>query len=296
MSGANTYFSNFPLITYNGTQSVDLTRNVRISSNYINVPTSYYTYTVRDGERPDVLSFFAYENPTYDWLILLTNKIIDPYYEWPLSENSFNDYIYSKYGDIDIANDTTIFFRNDWANDIDEISEDDFNNLSFSFRKYYKPLFNSEHFDSITYVRRREDWTVNTNRLQIWLISNSNLLSFIDNEKIYFKLSTDDAIKGEAYVQFSNSSAICFQHIDSATIDQFNTYYIQGANSFANTNLSTLVQDVINIPIDESGFWKRINAYEYEQEKNELNRNVSLILQEFVIPLEDELQYLLRLN
>lgn len=60
---------------------------------------SFFTkYSVVGDERPDQVSEKFYGSPLYDWVILLTNNIIDVYNEWPLSQQAFYDYLIQKYG------------------------------------------------------------------------------------------------------------------------------------------------------------------------------------------------------
>jgi len=57
-----------------------------------------YNYTVKDGDKPDVIADRYYEDATLDWVLFLTNNIIDPHWEWPLDQNSLDRYITKKYG------------------------------------------------------------------------------------------------------------------------------------------------------------------------------------------------------
>ena len=45
------------------------------------------------------------------WLIFLANNIVDPYYSWPLTQNTFQDFIISKYGTIANAKSTIKHYR-----------------------------------------------------------------------------------------------------------------------------------------------------------------------------------------
>jgi hypothetical protein len=68
-----------------------------------NQSTVYYTYTINDGERPDILSHKIYGDGEKHWIILLMNDIIDINSQWPLSYLEFNSYITKKYGSISTA-------------------------------------------------------------------------------------------------------------------------------------------------------------------------------------------------
>ena len=54
-------------------------------------------YTVKDAESPEMLAKKVYGSVKYYWVILLTNKIFDRYYEWPMTERNLKKYISDKY-------------------------------------------------------------------------------------------------------------------------------------------------------------------------------------------------------
>lgn len=59
-----------------------------------------FNYVVRDGEKPYHVSNKYYGSPDLSELILLTNKVVDPYFEWPMSTDEFTNFINLKYGGI----------------------------------------------------------------------------------------------------------------------------------------------------------------------------------------------------
>lgn len=63
----------------------------------------YFQYSIEDGDRPDVVAYKIYEDATLDWLIFLINNIIDPYYDWPLSQTDLTAHIKKKYGSVPAA-------------------------------------------------------------------------------------------------------------------------------------------------------------------------------------------------
>ena len=58
----------------------------------------WYDYIISDGETPEILSYNYYNSVNYHWVILLTNQIQDPQWDWPMSTRVFNKYISKKYG------------------------------------------------------------------------------------------------------------------------------------------------------------------------------------------------------
>ena len=70
------YFDSFPLTTYNGITSIDITRRVSIPINVQQNQSIYYPYTVSDNETADTIAYDYYGDVNYVWLIYLINNII----------------------------------------------------------------------------------------------------------------------------------------------------------------------------------------------------------------------------
>ena len=71
----------------------------------------YYDYNVQDGERPDVVAYKYYGDSTLDWLILMVNNAIDPFYDWPMRTHVFEEYLKEKYESLALANSTVHEYR-----------------------------------------------------------------------------------------------------------------------------------------------------------------------------------------
>ena len=55
-------------------------------------------YKIEGDERPDNVAEKVYEDPTLDWVVLLSNNITNIQTEWPISENSYHNFLMDKYG------------------------------------------------------------------------------------------------------------------------------------------------------------------------------------------------------
>lgn len=93
------YFENFPEVIYDGKRVKDITRRNRFVRGLQNNPLLYMPYTVEDGERAEDIANFYYGSVDYVWLIYMANNIIDPYHEWPLNTQEFNDMLIEKYAE-----------------------------------------------------------------------------------------------------------------------------------------------------------------------------------------------------
>jgi len=55
-------------------------------------------YKILGDNRPDNVAFEIYDDSTLDWVILLSNNIVNIQTEWPLTQESFDNYLREKYG------------------------------------------------------------------------------------------------------------------------------------------------------------------------------------------------------
>jgi hypothetical protein len=90
-------FNFYPYINYNDQKGTYLLAKAEIIKKYISNFNSFYSYNVREGERADMVAYDQYGDSTLDWIIYLVNGIIDPYYDWPMSNDDFNSYLENKY-------------------------------------------------------------------------------------------------------------------------------------------------------------------------------------------------------
>jgi len=58
-------------------------------------------YKIIGDDRPDNVAYEVYNDSTLDWIVLLSNNIINIQTEWPLTQQSFDSYLLNKYGSYD---------------------------------------------------------------------------------------------------------------------------------------------------------------------------------------------------
>ena len=108
----NYFFKNFPTVDYdikkNGkTIAVpNILLGIKIQDLVKKKKAIFYNYNVPEGERADSIAFKYYGDASLDWIIFLTNNIVDPQFEWPLDNTSFNNFVAKKYGSITSATST----------------------------------------------------------------------------------------------------------------------------------------------------------------------------------------------
>ena len=251
------YFTRFPLVDYNGVPAKNILARVDFTDQTKKDIYANFDYVLQEGtSRQDILSFNYYNSPQYDWLINLTNNIVDPYHDYYMSSPDFKNYIIGKYGSIEFARNKILFYRNDWAPDESLISENVYETLQPNIKKYWKPKLNNTN-QIVGYERVKEDWIVSTNRI-VQLTVDVDISEF----------ETGDIIR-----QNDTSGTLITKDVDSSIliVQHINGVFIEG------TGITSVVVLNENIPLDESSFWSAVDAYDYEEEQNELRRYISLI-------------------
>lgn len=56
-------------------------------------------YQITGDDRPDNVAFEVYRDSNLDWLVLISNNIINIQTEWPLPQRDFDRFLLDKYGD-----------------------------------------------------------------------------------------------------------------------------------------------------------------------------------------------------
>ncbi len=60
-------------------------------------PLMFYEYNIQDGDTPDIVASKYYGDSYRYWLVLFSNQILDPQWDWPLSSQQFTLYLNNKY-------------------------------------------------------------------------------------------------------------------------------------------------------------------------------------------------------
>lgn len=94
------YFSNYPLIQYQGKTVRDITRRSKVIEETLRDPYVFLPYTVMEGEKPEDVANGYYGSVDDTWIVLLSNNITDPYTQWPMSDAEFDQYFINKYAKI----------------------------------------------------------------------------------------------------------------------------------------------------------------------------------------------------
>jgi hypothetical protein len=58
-------------------------------------------YKIVGDDRPDNVAFEVYKDSSLDWIVLLSNNVLNVQSEWPLPQTDFDRFVLDKYGDYD---------------------------------------------------------------------------------------------------------------------------------------------------------------------------------------------------
>lgn len=76
---------NSPFSTSDFTVAKNFFRRYKINDDIFSNVVYFNKYAIKDGERPDILARNFYGNQFYDWVILLTNNMVNAQYDWPMN-------------------------------------------------------------------------------------------------------------------------------------------------------------------------------------------------------------------
>lgn len=270
------YFDRFPVVDYDGVISKNIMTRVDFTDQSKKEIYSTFQFTLEEGfERPDLLSYNYYGSSQFDWMIYLTNNIVDPYYDYYKSTADFKQYIDSKYGSAANARVITKFYRNAWHDDDRIITPAQYEALqsdeTLNLRKYWKPkLANTGAI--LGYERIKEDWVVSTNKI-ILLSLTASPSNFDIGDRV--SQSSTGAYATVDFVDTENKT-LTVKHVSGAF----------AANTTEGISTVTLLKQ--NITDAEASYWYAVNAYEEEQETNETKRNVSVLKSSYLAEVEKQ--------
>ncbi len=263
------YFSQFPTITYANTVVTDVTRRVVVPSSVLRQPTVFSPYTVEGSQRMDTVSYQYYDQQDDDdWLILLANQIVDPYYGWYLDIDQLTAFVEIKYGSMAAAFQRVHHWQCNWASDNRNISIGYYQALTPNLQKYWMPYYGSGS-EVLSYTRREADWTVATNQFVNLTFQNNAPWSVTDLLSVY---DTNGALQGTAEVSFVSGSNVTIKDVSGTWANGYSVS--DGVNALPAVAVSAPNHF---IPIDEIVYFTSISCYDYEYDLNERNKEVLLI-------------------
>ena len=169
------YFSKFPVFAYdiknneNYKLLPDILRRVKLRTLVKSGGMLFDKYDVKENEKPEDVAFKWFGDPELHWVILMTNNITDRYYEWPMNQVQFAEYLTDKYG---AGNEDGIHHY--------EVTQDSGRTTSKGPSDYsHKVEVNSDTDNASSISNREYEERIQDNKRQIQLLDKSLLGDFI---------------------------------------------------------------------------------------------------------------------
>ena len=74
-------------------------RRYTVNEDVFSYAAFFKKYAIVDGERPDQLALKAYGDPFFDWVILLTNNMVNAQYDWPMTNYELQKVLEEEFDD-----------------------------------------------------------------------------------------------------------------------------------------------------------------------------------------------------
>lgn len=280
------YFSFFPSFKYsdplNGPSATNIIAKIQFDAAILKRSVNFYPYTVTNDERADHIAENYYGDSSYDWLVYLSNNIIDPQNEWPKSENVMNDFLIAKYGSIANTQQQIAYYQVNYAYDERVIGTNVYQALAGNQKKYWAPIVNTRD-KVISYQRKVLDTVADTNQV-VMLTGQFDGLSSTD------VIHQSNNVVGT--VSFANSSTVVMKNISGTWASNTSTYYSSTGN-LANASITST--SIVNqpIPSDEIDYWAPVTIYQSETTINENRKHIRLMNSAFVDAVERDMKDLL---
>jgi hypothetical protein len=76
----------------------DILRRVKQRSAIKDGQFIFDNYDVVEGEKPEDVAYKWFGDAQLHWVILMTNNVLDRYYDWPMNQAQFAEFLTDKYG------------------------------------------------------------------------------------------------------------------------------------------------------------------------------------------------------
>jgi hypothetical protein len=227
------------------------------------------------------------------WILHLTNKVVDPYYDWYMDQTTFKDFIVKKYGSYVNAVSKIKYYRNNWYSYQDMISVSEYNSITETLKKFYEPVY-GDIYQSTTplgYKRKPIDWKRSTNNIVSYNVDGSY---YISDEIVSVYIGS--TLLGSGQVCGKTTTTLTIHHTNGVVTDDVGVgvFTVVGRESKESKVYTDATLLVSNIPAEELNYWDPVYLYDYENEINERNKTIQVLRSDYSGQIAKELKTLLR--
>lgn len=176
------FFRDFPLVQYNNSQITNITIRLKIREIIQKNDFDVWPYKIKNDERPDIIAYKYYDNSELDWLVLLMNNIYDPYFDWPMRNETLIAHIEKKYGSLDAALATVVYYTDEEGYKIDKTTYD-------SLAPEFRSSVNGYEYEFAENDRKRDIKLLSKDRANDVVRELSQLLNSKASNSYYRRIS-----------------------------------------------------------------------------------------------------------
>lgn len=265
------FFDKFPTVDYyNNIKLRNIILNAKFVSDIFDKFDVFYPYVMEEWERPDTIAADYYGDPKYFWVVLMSNKIIDPVTEWPKGYYDFQRFLETKYKmTVDETKRHILYYK--------FIGVGGTHEQEFIDRKTWEmPV------ETFEFLNRELAGTLILNNSNTVSVTGVNTLFEIDLQK-GDQISID---VGNNYNEVRTVTSIISN--TQMTIDSF----------VAQSNNAAIYKKYysplgLDDPYSLDG-WTPVYAYDYELELNDKKRSIKLLDTSYIPEVENQLKYIFR--
>lgn len=245
-------------------------------------------YAIIGDDRPDNVAYEVYNDSTLDWVILLSNNILNIQSEWPMTQRTFDEVMLEKYGSYEnlysgIHHYQTVEIRNSQGMIIMPagIKSDELN----SFR-----------FDE---TRRRFIENIRTeNGNEVIVTIKTPLENISENTDIIISKVSDNRFNGRFKISYTYTSENITQFIyklNSTYPDLENTEITNSGtvHILLPTNYLRFYDEGTDIQIPSTDYLIPVTNYEYESNLENKKRNIYILKPRYLNVVFNDLQKLM---
>ena len=248
-------------------------------------------YKIIGDERPDNVAYKIYNDETLDWVILLSNNILNIQTEWPLPQKVFDNVMLEKYETYDnLYNGIHHYETQEIKDSVGNLILPSGIKIPSEWKSGngFLATYKTQKVLSITYSPTESLYNVSLDKDDNLFDEDGELIS-IKNQRVFLNGFEDSTIDGEHYIndiQYNNETSKIIiiitaneeptQQIPNATgyvelvqnnLKSYNQYYYE----YYDTNLNIIVT------IPASSILTPITNYEYESQLEDDKRNIFVL-------------------
>lgn len=294
------FFLYFPKIFYQNKLLTDITNRIKIRETWLNDVNLYYIYDYQDHDKPEHIAQKYYGNEMLHWIILLTNQVFDPFFDFPMNYDTFRRFIEGKYKDkygvktLKIESNGTDYVSGIYkevpltiknSDELEKLGEDILVDI----------IVTSGEVSNIDVFRGGTGYSANT----IFEVDNS----YLGGTGSGFECSVIDFMSALEYSQTTPDPVYRYQKKVRTTNSDGSTerYYVVDREGYLglyeNGNPSattTIDMDGESVIYEITRRYPEITLYERELEVNESKRKIKILKKEYVKQAVSDLLRLMR--